>query len=69
MASRAVMKLSWKWRSGREELRVGLSRPSERGGETPHVFGNNERVAAQSHGDVVMPAGEATAFIMVQADR
>src|SRR5688572_2311456 len=32
MASRAEMKLSWKWRSGREELRVGLSRPSGRGG-------------------------------------
>jgi hypothetical protein len=33
MASRAVMKLSWTWRSGLERLRVGFSRPSGRGGK------------------------------------
>jgi hypothetical protein len=31
MASRAVMKLSWKWRSGLEVLRVSFIFPSGRG--------------------------------------
>jgi hypothetical protein len=69
MASRAVMKLSWKWRSGLERLRVGLSRPSGRGGgETPHTFSNDERVAAQGDRDVVVPAREAAAFVVVQPE-
>jgi hypothetical protein len=68
MASRAQMKLSWKWRSGREELRVGLSLPSGRGGKTPHTFGNDERVAAESDRDVVVPGREVAAFVVVQAE-
>ncbi len=68
MASRAEMKLSWKWRSGREELRVGVSRPSGRGGETPHPFSNDERVAAQGDRDVMVPAREAAAFVVVQPE-
>ena len=62
-ASRAVMKLSWKWRSGLERLRVGFSRPSRRGGESPRAFGHDERVAAQGHRDGGMPTGEAAAFV------
>jgi hypothetical protein len=45
MASRTVMKLSWKWRSGLELLRVGFIRPSGRGGKIPHAFGDDERIA------------------------
>ncbi len=46
IASRMVAKLSAKWRSGRERLRVVFQRPSGRGGKMPHTFGNDERVAA-----------------------
>ncbi len=56
MASLKVMKESAKWRSGREAERVVSHRPSGRGGETPHTFGDDERVAAESDRDVMMPA-------------
>ena len=52
MASHAVMKLSWKWRSGMERLRVGFSRPSDRGENAACEFGNDESVAAQCHQDL-----------------
>src|SRR4051794_4158428 len=68
MARRAVMKLSWKWRSGRERLRVGFIRPSGRGGEMPHAFGDDERVAAKGYRDVVVPTRKATALVVVDPE-
>ena len=34
----------------------------------PHALGDEERVAAQSDGDVVVPALEAAAFVVVEAE-
>jgi hypothetical protein len=34
----------------------------------PHAFGDDERVAAQSHGVMVVPARKAAAFIVVEAE-
>jgi hypothetical protein len=68
MKRRAVMKLSAKCRSGRERLRVVAQRPSGRGGKTPHAFSDDERVAAEGDGDVVVPAGEASSFEVVEPD-
>src|SRR2546426_11598616 len=68
IAIRALMKLSGKWRSGRERLRLGLRRPSGRGGETPHAFRNDERVAAQSDRDMVMPTAELSSFEVVEPE-
>src|SRR4051812_47396743 len=62
------MKESAKWRSGRDADRVGTSFPSGRGGKTPHPFRNDERVAAQDDGDVVMPAREGAALEVVQSE-
>src|SRR6266536_776561 len=68
MERRAVMKLSAKCRSGREVLRVVAQRPSGRGGKTLHAFGDDERVAAEGDGDVVVPAREASSFEVVEAE-
>ena len=46
MASRAVEKESAKWRSGRAFERTSSTGPSGRGGEMPHAFRDDERVAA-----------------------
>ena len=66
IASLAVMKLSVKWRSGRERERVVGQRPSGRGGKTPHAFSDDERVAAESDRDMVVPAVEAPPFEVVE---
>ena len=34
-------------------MRAGLNLPGGRGGEKPHTFGNDERVAAEDDGDVM----------------
>src|SRR6266542_5239008 len=68
MDRRAVMKLSAKCRSGREQLRVVAQRPSGRGGKTLHAFSDDERVAAEGDGDVVVPAREASAFEVVEPE-
>jgi hypothetical protein len=34
----------------------------------PHAFGDDERVAAKSHGDVVVPTGKATALVAVEPE-
>ena len=68
IASRMVAKLSAKCRSGRARLRVVFQRPSGRGGEMPHTFGDDERVAAEDDRDVMMPAGKPTAFVVVEAE-
>ncbi len=62
------MKLSAKCLSGLELVRVVFHRPSGRGGETPHAFSDDERVAAEGNGDVVVPAGEAPAFEVVEPE-
>jgi len=67
MDRRAVMKLSAKCRSGREWLRVVSHRPSGRGGKTLHTFSDDERVAAEGNGDVVVPALEASSLEVVEA--
>src|SRR5829696_8638359 len=68
IASRMVAKLSSKWRSGRERLRVVFQRPSGRGGEMPHTFGNDERVAAQDDRDVMVPARKSSALVVVEPE-
>src|SRR5207253_11219596 len=68
MANRAVMNESGKWRSGRDRLRVATSRPSVRGGKTPHAFSDDEREAAEHDGDVVVPTGEAPPFVVVESE-
>src|SRR6266542_3017477 len=68
MDRRAVMKLSAKCRSGREQLRVVAQRPSGRGGKTLHAFGDDERGAAEGDGDVVVPAREASTFEVVEPE-
>src|SRR4051812_42191272 len=67
IARRKVMKLSAKCRSGREGERAVGQRPSGRGGETPHTFSDDERVAAKSDGDVMMPALEPPSLEVVQS--
>ena len=68
MASRAVAKESTKCRSGRDVNLTGRGLPSLRGGKMPHTFGDNERVAAEDDGDVVVPAREGAAFEVVEPD-
>src|SRR5580658_6282187 len=67
MASRAVMKESSKWRSCRALERVTRTGPSSRGGEMPQAFAEDEGIAAEDDGDVVMPAAEGTAFVVIQS--
>lgn len=62
------MKESTKCRSGRDRERMGFSIPSRRGGKTPHPFSNDERVAAQDDGDVMVPARERAAFEVVEPE-
>src|SRR5438552_18704105 len=64
---RAVTNESGKWRSGREAVRTGRTLPSGRGGKTPHAFAEDECVAAQDTRDVVVPAGIAASFVVVQS--
>ena len=47
---------------------MGLSRPSGRGGKTPHTFSNDERVAAQSDRHVMMPTRKPAPFKVVEAE-
>src|SRR5512143_1132709 len=66
IASRIVMKESGKWRSGREVERSVRQRPSGRGGKTPNAFGDDEGVAAEGHGYVVVPGSEPAPFEVVE---
>jgi hypothetical protein len=34
----------------------------------PHTFGNDERVAAKDDRDVMVPAGKASAFVVVEPE-
>src|SRR5580693_5563033 len=66
MARRAVMKESSKWRSCRALDRIARTRPSARGGKMPQALAEDERVAAEDDGDMVIPAAEGSAFVMIQ---
>src|ERR1700679_2738201 len=66
MARRAVMKESSKWRSCRALERIARTRPSARGGKMPQALAEDERVAAENDGDVVIPAAEGSAFVVIQ---
>ena len=68
MARRMVAKESAKWRAGREGVRVALRLPSGRGGKMPHTLDNDEGVAAQGDGDVMIPPWERAALEMVEAE-
>ncbi|WP_395854275.1 hypothetical protein [Cystobacter fuscus] len=46
----------------------GLHPPLGPRGKMPHAFGDDERVAAKSHGDVVVPTGKATALVVVEPE-
>jgi hypothetical protein len=63
------MNESWKWRSGRElERQQSFCGPSGRGGKTLRTFSDDERVAAEHDGDVVVPVGESSTFVVVEAE-
>ena len=59
---------SWKWRSGREADRTGVLRAESRGGKGPRSLGGEEGEAAERDGDVVVPAAEAAAFEVIEAE-
>ena len=65
-ASRTVMKLSGKWRSGREGVLRGGHSPSGRRGEKPITLGDYE--AGKHDRDVMVPARIAAPFVMVEAE-
>jgi len=66
MASRIVANESSKWRSGRAIERVVVFLPSGRGGKMLRTFGNDERIAAENDGDVMMPAGKRAPLEVVK---
>src|SRR5580704_3394974 len=68
MASRIVANESSKWRSGRAVERVVFFLPSVRGGKMPRTFGDDERVAAEDDGDMMVPAGERAALEVVEPE-
>jgi hypothetical protein len=68
MARRAVANESAKCRSGRALERVVSVGASSRGGKTPHAFGDDERVAAEDDGDVVMPADEGASLEVIEPE-
>lgn len=49
-------------RSRRSLLAIGAR------GKTPHAFRDEERVAAEDNGDVVVPAGESTPLVVVETE-
>src|SRR5690349_20510933 len=63
-----VMSESAKWRSGREGERTRGTLPSGRGGKSPRPLRHQKGVAAQDDRDVMVPAGEAAAFEVVEAE-
>src|SRR5262249_50201617 len=68
IARRTVIRLSWKWRSGRDWLRDVGHRPSGRGGKSPRTFGDDERVAGKYDRDVMVPARATPALVVVEPD-
>src|SRR6202050_2632726 len=62
------MKESSKCRSCRAFDRITGTRPSARGGKMPQSFAEDERVAAEDNGDVVIPAAEGAALEVVESE-
>src|SRR5476649_166618 len=62
------MKLSWKWRSGRERVRMVGQRFSGLRGEMPTTFGDYESIAGEHHRYMVVPTWEAPSFVVVEAE-
>src|SRR5271155_3789552 len=62
------MKESSKWRSCRAVERVARTRPSTRGGKMPQALAGHERIGAEDDGDVVMPAAEGAALVVVEPE-
>jgi hypothetical protein len=64
-----VITESWKWRSGREADRVVGFLPERGGpgGETPCSFSDEKGVTSERDGDVMVPASEAAALEVVEA--
>ena len=74
MAKRTVMKESGKCRSGRVVVRTVVTMRrfprggfSGRGGKSSGAFGNDEREANQHDGDMVVPAAEGAALVVVES--
>src|SRR5208282_5853295 len=68
ISRRMVGKESAKWRSGRDFERTSSTLPSGRGGKMLHSLSDDEGVAAERDGHVVVPAVEAATFEVVQAE-
>src|SRR5262249_54988292 len=66
IAMRTVMKESAKWRSGRRGERVVPTRPSGREGKMAKLLGDDECVATEREGDVMVPPAPASAFEVVE---
>ena len=67
-ASRIVTHESRKWRSGRDGERVVDFRADGRGGKAPCSFSGEEGEGGEGHGDMVVPASEAAALEVVEAE-
>jgi hypothetical protein len=59
---------SAKCRSGRDADRVGLRRPSGRGGKSTDAFGYHERVTTHDNRNVVVPPGERASLEVVETE-
>ena len=66
MARRAVMNESAKCRSGRDAERTRRTFPSGRGGEMLHPFGDDEREAAECDRNMMVPAHEGAALVVIE---
>ena len=66
MARRAVMKESWKCRSGRAWLRTNWTGASSRGGKSAGALRDDEGETGERDGHVMVPAAETTAFEVVE---
>src|SRR5260370_35139561 len=68
MARRTVMNESWKWRSGRDGLRVVPSCLFGRGGKKAATLGDDKREAAQRDRNVMVPAAKTPTLKGVEAE-
>ena len=46
----------------------GIDRPVGRGGKSPDPLGDDERVATEHGRDVMVPADEASTFVVVETE-
>jgi hypothetical protein len=62
------MKESAKWRSGRDLERLVTILPSSRGGKSAAPLRDDERVAAEDDGDVMVPTHEGPSLEVVEPE-